>query len=186
MNNMKTPSSFYSLSMLIWMVIILNVYTTASQPLSANQIDDDSEETYEWLNKEKRPFCNAFAGKICYTLMSLLNQNLETEIRVKCFSPTQPTFETSRGFFQSIRINHFEFSSWLTGCGRKRANLSIRESRNPSSYGKASQNHPGPLNHDASQILDKLYARIQHYRTNTGHLDENDYKWDDLIQQLNW
>lgn len=61
---MKTRPSFYSLAMLAWLVIILYIQTSASQPLNANQIDSDSDEVEQWPIKEKRPFCNAFAGNL--------------------------------------------------------------------------------------------------------------------------
>ncbi|EFX70015.1 crustacean cardioactive peptide precursor [Daphnia pulex] len=58
-----TRPLFYSLLMLAWMIISLYISASSSQPLKNNQNDSDSaEEIEQWSFKEKRPFCNAFAG----------------------------------------------------------------------------------------------------------------------------
>ncbi|KAK4014766.1 hypothetical protein OUZ56_027274 [Daphnia magna] len=58
-----TRPLFYSLVVLAWLVISLYVSNSLSQPLTANQNDSDSiEDVEQWSYKEKRPFCNAFAG----------------------------------------------------------------------------------------------------------------------------
>lgn len=142
---MKTRPPFYhfTLSMLAWVVIILYIHTSASQPLTANQIDSDSEEVEQWPVKEKRPFCNAFAG------IGLTTNYISTPIFI-CDS--------------------------LTGCGRKRAMVSMKEARSPS-YEKAVDSHPRPLNTETSKLLDRLFARLHHFRTSSsGQLDEVDYK----------
>jgi hypothetical protein len=51
--------------MLAWMIISLYISASSSQPLKNNQNDSDSaEEIEQWSFKEKRPFCNAFAGAV--------------------------------------------------------------------------------------------------------------------------
>lgn len=55
----------YSLLILAGM-ITLYVQTSNSQPVMNNKIDSDSEEMDQWPVKEKRPFCNAFAGIIVW------------------------------------------------------------------------------------------------------------------------
>lgn len=60
-----TRPLFYSLLMLAWMIISLYISASSSQPLKNNQNDSDSaEEIEQWSFKEKRPFCNAFAGTV--------------------------------------------------------------------------------------------------------------------------
>lgn len=43
-------------------MITLYIHSSASQPLSNSKVESDSEEMDQWPAKEKRPFCNAFAG----------------------------------------------------------------------------------------------------------------------------
>ena len=58
-----TRAPFYSLLMLVWMVITLYICASTSQPVANNPNNSEMEEAEQWSFKEKRPFCNAFAGK---------------------------------------------------------------------------------------------------------------------------
>nr|CAH0101016.1 unnamed protein product [Daphnia galeata] len=57
-----TRPLFYSLFIFVWMVISLYISASSSQPLANQNESESAEEVEQWSFKEKRPFCNAFAG----------------------------------------------------------------------------------------------------------------------------
>lgn len=67
-----TRPLFYSLFIFVWMVISLYISASSSQPLANQNESESAEEVEQWSFKEKRPFCNAFAGIVLNPIVLLV------------------------------------------------------------------------------------------------------------------